>query len=117
MIPEKAHELGRLIGQTDDFKTLHRAREGLRQATELTGKLDRLERLARTLESRAREGQEPPEEEVDEYDRLLMEVQADSHYQQVIAAQSNFDKLMVRVNQHIVEGMEKGAQSSIITLG
>jgi len=34
-----------------------------------------------------------------------------------VVARSNFEKLMSRVNQQISEGMDKGAASSIITLG
>ena len=37
-------------------------------------------------------------------------------YQRAIAAQDNFEKLMVRVNEWIGEGIRKGATSSIITL-
>ena len=37
--------------------------------------------------------------------------------ERLVAAQENFDKTMARVNDWIVDGIEKGAQSSIITLG
>ena len=37
--------------------------------------------------------------------------------QAYVVARANFEKLMARVNQQISEGMEKGATSSIITLG
>jgi hypothetical protein len=33
-----------------------------------------------------------------------------------VAAQSNFDKLMVRVNEQIMEGIRRGSASPIITL-
>jgi hypothetical protein len=45
------------------------------------------------------------------------EVQSDPAYQQLVAAQSNFDKLMLKVQEQIMEGMRKGAESRIITLG
>jgi hypothetical protein len=32
-------------------------------------------------------------------------------------SRANFEKVMIRVNQLIAQGMEKGAASSIITLG
>ena len=38
-------------------------------------------------------------------------------HQRLVSAQENFDKLMARVNDWIVDGIEKGATSSIITLG
>jgi hypothetical protein len=53
---------------------------------------------------------------VGEYNNLLSTIQADSRYQAVVAAQANFDKLMLRVNEQILEGIKKGAASPIITL-
>jgi hypothetical protein len=38
-------------------------------------------------------------------------------YQRLITSQENFDKLMQRVNEWILEGIEKGAASPIIMLG
>ena len=40
-----------------------------------------------------------------------------STYQRVLVANENFDKVMVQVNQWILDGIKKGAASSIITLG
>jgi hypothetical protein len=37
--------------------------------------------------------------------------------QAYVVARANFEKLMAKVNQQISEGMDKGATSSIITLG
>jgi len=36
---------------------------------------------------------------------------------QMVVAQSNFEKLMARINARIYEGIKKGAASPIITLG
>ena len=35
-------------------------------------------------------------------------------YQSLVASQSNFEKLLARVNEEIGKGMEMGAQSRII---
>ena len=47
---ERAQELGRLIGQTTEYKTLQRARESVSEDRELTGLLENLARLAEALE-------------------------------------------------------------------
>jgi len=47
---------------------------------------------------------------------MLEKIQAQPAYQRAVAAQENFDKLMLRVNQWIMDGMKKGAASPIITL-
>ena len=43
-------------------------------------------------------------------------MQGNAAYQQMAVAQENFDKLMARVNEVILDGIHKGATSSIITL-
>ncbi len=113
---EKAFELGRLIGQGDEFKALKRAQESIEGASELKLKFGRMEELAGKLQDVASQGGEPPKDDIDEYDRLFSEAQADPRYQQLAAAQANFDKLMLRVQERIAEGMRKGAESQIITL-
>ena len=117
MIPERAVELGRLIGQTEEYKALKRAEGRLTEATDLRGKLEQLRRMAETLERQAVEGTPPSEADANAYDQLLNTIQVDPVYQGVVAAQANFDKLMSRVNQQILEGIAKGAASPIITLG
>jgi hypothetical protein len=43
-------------------------------------------------------------------------VQTKMVYQSVVASQENFEKVMARVNEWILDGIKKGATSSIITL-
>jgi hypothetical protein len=52
-----------------------------------------------------------------ELDTLLGKVQTNPTYQRVLVSNENFDKVMVQVNQWILDGIKKGATSSIITLG
>ena len=72
--------------------------------------------MAQALEKKVAEGQEPEPAEAEEYNKLLGEVQSDASYQGLVAAQSNFDKFMLRVQDQILEGIRKGAESPIITL-
>ena len=94
MIPERAVELGRLIGQTEEYKALKRAEGRLTEAAELRSKLEQLRRMAEALERQAAEGTPPSEAEANAYDQLLNAIQVDQVYQGVVAAQANFDKLM-----------------------
>jgi hypothetical protein len=52
-----------------------------------------------------------------ELDTLLNQIQGRPTYQRLLVAQENFDKIMGRVNDWILEGIDKGAASPIITLG
>ena len=117
MIDEKAQELGRLLGQSDEYKALRRASERLREDAECLRQLGDIERLAGQIERASQEGREPPKEDVEQYDRALQSVQSSPVYQQMVAAQANFEKLMAKVNERIFDGMKKGAASPIITLG
>ena len=62
-------------------------------------------------------GQNPTPEMEKQLDEMLGQVQGNASYQRAVAAQENFDKIMLRVNDQILEGIRKGAASSIITLG
>lgn len=116
MLDEKAQELGRLLGQTDEYKALRRATDRLHEDPELQKLLAEVDRLAQQLETVARQGQEPPKDQIEQYDRALSTVQGNPVYQQVVAAQTNFEKLMAKVNERIYDGIKKGAASPIIQL-
>lgn len=116
VISEKAQDLGRLIGQSDEYKALRRAHEGVRDERELQERMSRLHALAEQLERAAVEEREAPEPQVTEYNDLLARIQGDPRYQSAVAAQANFDKLMLRVNEQIMDGIKKGSASPIITL-
>lgn len=116
MIDDKAQELGRLLGQSDEYRALVRATDRMKEDTECQGLLADVERLAQELERNAQAGREPAREQVEQYDRALQIAQGNAVYQQVVAAQANFEKLMAKVNARIYEGMKKGAASPIITL-
>jgi cell fate (sporulation/competence/biofilm development) regulator YlbF (YheA/YmcA/DUF963 family) len=117
VIDEKAQDLGRLIGQTEEYKTLKRASERLREDAECQRLLGDMERLAGEIEAVARSGTEPTAEQTERYDSAVQSIQVSPVYQQMAAAQANFEKLMAKVNARIYEGIQKGAASPIITLG
>ena len=79
--------------------------------------LKQMEQLRVDAQQMIQRGERPTEEMEKELDALLGQVQSQTAYQRLVSAQENFDKLMARVNDWIVDGIEKGATSSIITLG
>jgi cell fate (sporulation/competence/biofilm development) regulator YlbF (YheA/YmcA/DUF963 family) len=113
-IREKAIELGRLLGQTDEFKALARARQRLGEEREAVTAMNRLDALEREIATALHSGQEPGDTVKEEYERVFGELQAAPVYQGIVAAQSNFDKLLQRMNEEISKGMEAGSQSRII---
>lgn len=117
MIVERALELGRLLGQCDEYQGLKRANDRMMGEAELRIALDKLRGLQLALADRADRGEAPKPEQQTELDQLISGVQGHPLYQGVVAAQANFDKLMYKVNEQILEGMRKGVDSRIISLG
>ncbi len=116
MIDEKAQELGRLIGQSNEYKALRRAEEALRGDTEAQQRLETVSRLTREFDRLMLQGQSPEESAAQEYETTLREFELSPVGQSYLVARSNVDKLMGRVNQAIADGIERGATSGIITL-
>ncbi len=113
-IQERSREVGRLLAQTPEYAALKRANTGLADDRETVSLLNQLGELQDTLTRALQSGQEPSEEQQQEYETLAGELQGKSGYQALIAAQSNFDRLMMRVNEEIARGIEAGEQSRII---
>lgn len=117
MLNERAIELGRLIGQTPEYQAVKRASDALNEDTEAVTLLEKMERLRREAQQLISRGEQPTAEMEGSLDDLLGKVQVNPTYQRVIVANENFDKVMAQVNQWILDGIKKGATSSIITLG
>lgn len=117
MIDAKAQELGRLLGQSDEYKTLRRADDQLRGERECQTLLEEVKRLDEEIERGGQAGKEPTRQQLEAYEQAVRRLQAHPVYQQWVAAQANFDKLMMKVNTQIADGIRKGSASPIITLG
>jgi cell fate (sporulation/competence/biofilm development) regulator YlbF (YheA/YmcA/DUF963 family) len=117
MLEDKAKDLGRLIGQSTEYQSVKRSSDQLNGDREAVGWLQQMEQLRRTAQGMIERGEEPTPEMEQQIDDLLGKIQQKPAYQAAVAAQDNFDKMMLRVNNWIMEGIKKGATSSIITLG
>lgn len=116
MLQDKAVELGRLIGQSPEYQALKRSNEALQNDREAATLLRQMEQLRVDAQRMIERGEQPTEEMERQLDELLGKVQMSGSYQRAIAAQENFDKVMMKVNDMIMEGIKKGATSAIITL-
>ena len=117
MIEEKARDLGRFIGQSKEYQELKRANDALGQDPDAVKLLKQMEQLRGEAQRMIERGERPTEEMEHQLDDLLSKVQVQPAYQRLIAAQENFDKLMAKANEWILDGIEKGAASPIIMLG
>jgi len=116
-IDKRADELGRLVGQSEEYQAWRQAEERLTADDQLRQSLDRLAQLQVAAAEKAEHGEPPTAEQQAELDALWSKVQVSPLYQSYISARTNFDKMMYRVNETILEGMKKGSESRIITLG
>ena len=117
MIEDKAKDLGRLVGQSPEYQAVKRANDALGEDRETVELLRKMEQLRVNAQEMIRRGERPTQEMEQELDTMLGQVQRQPVYQRLVAAQENFDKMMTRVNDWIMDGIERGAASPIITLG
>ena len=113
---KRAEDLGRLVGQSEEYKALRRANDRLMADAELRGRLEQMQQLQFKVAEGLDKGQAPTPAMREEMDALMGVVQTSPLYQGIVAAQANFDKLMARVNEQILEGIKLGSESRIITL-
>ena len=114
MLEDKAKDLGRTIGQSAEYKAVKKSSEALNLDREASTVLRQMEKIRTDAQAMIDRGEEPTAEMEQQLDGLLQQVQTNSAYQAAISAQDNFDKLMLRVNQWIADGIRAGAPSSII---
>lgn len=111
---EKAHEAGRLIAATEDYKALRRANDRLSEDREAVDLFNQLSTLEEELSGALRSGVEPSEAQQQSYQSLVERLQQRSTYQSMVAAQANFERLMSRVQEEIAKGIQAGEKSRII---
>ena len=117
MIWDKAQELGRLIGQSAEYQALRRAERSLREDKDTVSKLEQIQTLARQVDQLVAQGPMPDEPTAQAYETAVRDLETSVIGQAYVVARANFEKLMAKVNEQMTGGMEKGAASSIITLG
>lgn len=110
----KARELGRSIGQTEEYKALERARNHFSSDREAVARVNKLAELETDIAQALQRNEEPAESTKQEYERVFSELQSSAAYQSMVAAQSNFDRVLTKVNEEISHGVETGASSRII---
>lgn len=113
-IMEQARNLGNALARTDEYQALRRAAQAADDDREIAEQRSTLERLEGSITTALRAGQDPDEETAKAYEEAVSKLQANSTYQRLVAAQSNFDKLVQKVNETIAKGLDEGADSRII---
>lgn len=117
MLEDRSKELGRIIGQSPEYQAVKRGNDTLHGDAQAVMLIRQMEQIRRDAQTMIERGQEPTVEMEQQLDEIMMQLQGNAAYQRAAVAQENFDKLMMRVNEWIMDGMRKGATSSIITLG
>jgi cell fate (sporulation/competence/biofilm development) regulator YlbF (YheA/YmcA/DUF963 family) len=114
---ERAREVGRLVAQSPEYGAFTRANGRLTEDGEAVSRLKRLQELEEQFTRGMQQGQAPSEAEQDEYERIASEIQVNPSYQAFEVARTNFDRLMMRINEEIARGVEEGEKSRIILPG
>ena len=113
-IMEMAKDLGQALGRTDEYQALNRAATAVNDDRDLTALQTELQKLESDMVSDLQRGKEPEEASRERYEELARDLQARPEFQRLIAAQTNFDKLLQKVNETISQGIQEGARGRII---
>jgi cell fate (sporulation/competence/biofilm development) regulator YlbF (YheA/YmcA/DUF963 family) len=111
---ERAREVGRLVGQSDEYKAFKRANELLSSDRDTVALINRLGELQEGIARALERGEEPSQAEREEFEKVAGVVQTSAPYQRFESARANFERLMARVDEEIAKGIEAGEQSRII---
>lgn len=111
---EMAKQLGNQLARTDEYQALKRAISAADDDREMVELRNELEDLEGQIEAELRAGRQPDDDVRTEYEEKVSKLQANAAYQRLVAAQSNFDKIVRKVNETIMKGIEEGADSRII---
>lgn len=114
LLIEKARELGRLLGQTPEYQAVTRAQQRLESDREAVATMNRLAELEIEVAAALRNGHEPADTLKAEYEQVFSTLQSLAEYQGFIAAQTNFDKQVSKVNDEISRGIDTASRSRII---
>ena len=113
-IMEMAERLGQSLARTDEYQSLRRAIAASGDDRELAQLQTQILGLEKAMQSQLQKGEEPTEEQAKEYEGFFSRLQANGSYQRLVSSQSNFDKVVAKVNETIHQGIQKGAESRII---
>lgn len=111
---DMAKELGNALARTDEYQALKRAVAAADDDRDIAKLRSELEGLEGRIEMSLRAGKEPDDEVKEAYEAAVSRLQAMATYQRLVATQANFDKVVQRVNQTIMKGLEEGSESRII---
>lgn len=113
-IYEMAKELGGALARTDEYQELRKAGQAVDEERDLVELRNEIQKLEEKIETSLRRGQQPDDEVKEAYEQAASKLQGRPEFQRLIAAQSNFEKVMQKVNQTMAKGLQDGAQSRII---
>ena len=113
-IMDMARDLGTHLARTDEYQALRRAMQAANEDREITELRNDLDKLEATITASLRAGSEPEDDEKSGYEAALSKLQTNATYQRLVAAQTNFDKIVQKVNEQIGKGIEEGGSSRII---
>lgn len=113
-IEERAKDLGNALARTDEYQALQRAVAAIGDDREVTELRNRLAELEEEVASSLRRGREPDADVREEYERVAGDLQSKPGYQRLVAAQSNFDKVLAGVNARISDALKEGGESRIV---
>ena len=113
-IYQRARELGNALARTEEYRALLRTMDAADEDRELVELRNRIRELKAGIEASVLAGEEPDEDLTKDYADITEQLQTKPGFQRLVSAQSNFEKVMFKVNETVTKGIEEGGDSRII---
>lgn len=111
-ILEKALELGKLIAQSEEYKTMRQKEAVMMSDVDALALIEKFQQLHQSHHTMQMQGQQPSDEQLNEAYAMEDKMMANDLIREFAEVQEQFQKFLNQVNDQISQGIEpKAAQS------
>ncbi len=105
-VEKKAKELGNEISKTEEYKELERTSQNVQENQEANQMIEKIQELQQNIQFAQQSGVQPSEEQLQQFNDLKQQMNANLTIQAYAKAQEEFNKLMQEVNSAISKGIK-----------
>ncbi len=110
-VEKKAKELGNEIAKTDVYQELERTSKNVQENTEANQMIEKIQELQQNIQFAQQSGVQPSQEQIQQFNELKQQMDANLTIQAYAKAQESFSQLMQDVNNAISKGIKPEEES------
>ncbi len=110
-VEKKAKELGNEIAKTEVYQELERTSKNVQENTEANQMIEKIQELQQNIQFAQQSGVQPSQEQIQQFNDLKQQMDANLTIQAYAKAQEAFSQLMQDVNNSISKGIKPEEES------